>query len=1024
MNPAEFSIKNRLISFLIIVLSLGSGWIAYDSMARFEDPEFTIRQARIITEYPGATPSEVAEEVSDLIETSLQEMQEVKEIRSISSDGLSIITVEVKFEFSPSKPELKAVWTRMRNKVSDIESRLPPGAQSPIVNDDFGDVFGLYYLLTGPGYSPKELQEYAKDLRLELLKGDGVGKVNLAGLQQEIIYVEISRERAAQLGVSVQRVFADLAQQNAIVGAGDIVIGDNRVVITPSGTIDSVEAIENVIVSTQTQGTIVYLKDIAKITRDYYEPSLQIIRYNGEPAIALGIANVTGANVVKMGESIEGILDRIEPFRPAGMELHEFYHQGKIVDKAIFDFSMSVVAAVAIVLFTLLLFMGLRSAVVIGAVLVITIAATLGTMQIFGIPMHRVSLGALIIALGMLVDNAIVVTEGILVGTQEGRKKLDVAKEVVARTKWPLLGGTAVGIVAFAPIGFAPGDTAEFTNHLFWVILISLLYSWIFALTTVPMMADLLFKEGDGHAAADASDTKMMNTYKAFMRIVLRRRWVPVIMAVLCLFASLWSFQFIKSGFFPEATTPQIAVDVWMPEGTDIAATDRTMALLGGDLAEFDGVESVQTIVGMGTIRYMLFYNPESPNGAYGQFLLKTENLQVIEPLMGKVQTYIDSHYPGAQAEVSRFTLGPGDGSKIEALFQGPDPVILRGLADQAKSILAAEPLATSVKDDWRQQTSVIQPLYSESRGRRLGVSREVFASALRTNYSGQPVGVYREGDELIPILARAPQAERETAAGLAGIRVVSPVTERTVPIIEVMDGIDRVWRDANIRKINRVYSIKAQADPIPGVRAGEVLPLVRDKIEAIELPPGYTLEWDGEYGDSAEANAELATTIPYGLLFMVLIVVVLFNAIRQPIAIWLVVPLAIIGVAFGLFVTNTAFEFLALLGLLSLSGLLIKNAIVLIDQMDLEISEGKPRFDAIVDSAASRVRPVLMGAVTTILGVVPLYFDAFFKSMAVTLMFGLTFATVLTLVLLPALYAILFNVRSDERALVSEETQ
>ncbi|MEM9360762.1 MAG: efflux RND transporter permease subunit, partial [Pseudomonadota bacterium] len=767
-----------------------------------------------------------------------------------------------------------------------------------------------------------------------------------------------------------------------------------------------------------TSGTLVYLKDIATVRRAYRDPPSQIIRFNGEPAIAIGISNVTGANVVKMGESISGILADSVSRRPIGIELHEHYHQGKIVDVSVLDFAMNVLAALVIVLVTLLIFMGPRSAIIIGAVLILTIAATLATMQISGIPMHRISLGALIIALGMLVDNAIVVTEGILVGVQNGRRKLDIAKEIVQKTIWPLLGGTLVGIIAFAPIGFAPGSTAEYTGHLFWVVMISLLYSWLFAITAVPLFADILFKENPGGATSAAKqDGVFLRTYKGFMRVVLEARWVVALIGIGLFATSIWGFQFIKPGFFPASTTPQIAVDYWLAEGTDISETEADMVRLERQLAGFDGVQDVQTLIGAGTLRYMLVYSPESQNSAYGQFLLKVSDYDQIDQLLPDIQAHIDSNYPNAQAQVWRFTLGPGGGSKIEAAFKGPDPAVLRRLATEAKAIMAVDGRAISIKDDWRQPVSVFQPIYSEGRGRRLGISREDLANALATNFSGQTVGVYREGDELIPIVARAPLAERQDAQSMAGMQIVSPVTGETVPLIEVVDGLETVWRDAQLRKVDRVFTLKAQADPVAGELAGDLQTRLQPLIEAIELPDGYRLEWEGEYGDSAEANGNLASTIPLGFLAMVLVVVVLFNAIRQPLVIWLVVPLSLVGVVLGLVSTGTPFEFMAILGLLSLSGLLIKNAIVLVDQMDLEIKEGKPRFDAVIDSASSRVRPVMMGSLTTVLGVIPLVGDAFFRSMAIVLMFGLTFATLLTLVVVPALYAIFFSIKSSERA-------
>ncbi|GAB5503094.1 efflux RND transporter permease subunit [Pyruvatibacter sp.] len=1022
MHPAEFAIKNRLISVIIILIALFGGWTAYENMPRFEDPEFTIRQAVVVTQYPGATPEEVANEVTEPLESAIQQLQEVDEITSESSFGVSRITVEIKFEFSPSKEDLQIIWGKLRNKVDDAVGSLPPGALAPLTNDDFGDVYGLYYFVTGEGYTAKELHEYVKGLRADLLAVDDVAKVAITGVQSEAIYVEISRDRAAALGVSVDQVYNDLAKQNSVVSAGSVRVGDLRLNILPTGDIDSVAAIENVIVSTSSSSGsdtsgVVYLRDIATVRRELKDPQTFILRHNGQPALGLGISNVTGANVVKMAKGIDAAFAAEESRRPIGVEIHQYYHQGNIVEKAVQDFVVNVVMALVIVLITLLIFMGLKSAVVIGAVLLLTIAATLGTMYLVDIPMHRISLGALIIALGMLVDNAIVVTEGILVGVQQGRKKLEVAKDIVTRTWWPLLGGTIVGIIAFAPIGFAPGSTAEYTGHLFWVVLISLLYSWVFAITAVPLLADLLFKENTAAAGHTPPEGKFSRTYKSFMRRVLAARWGVVGIAIGMFVVSVWAFQFTKSGFFPSSTTPQLVVDYWLTEGTDIDRTDADMGRLEQAVAQLDGVESVTTYVGQGGLRYMLVYPPESYNSAYGQLLVRVSDYSLIETLIPDIQSYVDNNYPDAQGKVWRFKLGPGGGSAIQAEFSGPDPVVLRRLAGEATDIFAQDGNLISIKEDWRQPVSVLEPIYSETSGRRLGVSREDLAAALRSNYSGRDIGVYREGDELIPIIARAPEAERTGVSGLPGIQIPSATTGNTVPLIEVVEGVNSIWRDAQLRRLDRVWTIKAQADPLPSELASVAFDRIRGQIEAIALPPGYTLTWRGEYGDSTEANGNLASTLPIGLAAMVLTVIILFNAIRQPLLIWLVVPLSIIGVVIGLLVTNSAMEFMAILGVLSLSGLLIKNAIVLVDQMDLEIREGKPRHDAVIDSAASRVRPVMMGSLTTVLGVLPLFMDPFFAAMAVVLVFGLSFATLLTLIIVPALYAIFFGITDDERS-------
>ncbi len=1014
MNLAEFSIKNQVLSVIVILLTIGGGWIAYKGMPRFEDPEFIIRTAQIIAQYPGASPQEVAEEVTDVLEREISGLQEVDSVESISSTGVAELQVDIRFAAAPTRADLERIWAKLRNKVADTRRLLPPGAAEPIVYDDFGDVFGLYYFLTGEGYTPSELRRYAKQLQNEILQVDGVAQVTYEGDRSEAIYVEISRENAAALGVSVSTIYSILSQQNEVVSAGTVTVGDQVLVIEPTGAIDSVEAIENLLVTAASDGRIVYLGDIARVWRGYPKPS-KLFKYNGEPAIAMGVAGVLGSNIVEIGRAVTAKIADAESRRPVGIEVHEFYHQGDVVDASIEDFVANVVAALAIVIITLLIFMGIKSATVIGAILLLTIFATLATMSISGIPMHRISLGALIIALGMMVDNAIVVTEGILVGVQRGANKLDIAKQIVDQTKWPLLGGTLVGIIAFAPIGFAPGNTAEYTNHLFWVILISLGFSWLFAVTLTPLFCFWLFKEQAAASDEPKAENALIRGYKGFLTGALRVRYLVVACVVGIFVVSLWGFQFVKEGFFPASTTPQIVVDYWLPQGTDIYATDADISEIGEFVSGLDGVDTVQTSVGGGGIRYMLIYPPESANSAYAQLLIRVDDYRVIDDLVPQIQAHVDEHFPRAQAKVWRFLLGPGGGSKIEATFRGPDPAVLRQLAQQAKAIMADDGGALSIKDDWRQPVAVIEPLYSPTKGRRAGVSREDLATALRTTYSGSTVGVYREGDDLIPIISRAPASEREDAADMRNVQVLSSANGVTVPIGQVTDGFRTVWRDGQLRREDRIWQIRAQSDPFPDELPSVLFERLRPKIEAMDLPDGYTLHWDGEYGDSKEANEALGSTLPLGLLAMVLTVFILFGSVRQPVIIWLVVPLAVIGVVIGLLLMGLPLEFMAILGVLSLSGLLIKNAIVLVDQTDYEIQAGMPRHDAVVEAAASRVRPVMMGALTTVLGVVLLYFDAFFKSMAVVLVFGLSFATILTLIIVPVLYAIFFRIRAEE---------
>jgi len=1014
MNIAEFSIKNQILSVIVILMSLIGGWSAYQNMARFEDPEFTIRTAVIFTQYAGGSPEQVAREITEPLETALQQLQEVKEVRSKSSAGLSEISVDVKYQFSKNKDDLQLIWTKIRNKVKDAQRSLPSQASTPVVNDDFGDVYGLYYFVTGPDYSPAELRQYAKALQKEILQIKGVGKVALAGEQQEAIFVEISRDTAAVLGVSIAKIYDILGAQNDVISSGNVVIGDQRIIIDPSGGIDSIESIKNLLISTSGDGKITYLKDIAHVYRGYTTPASKLIRYNQQSAIALGISNISGGNVVVTGKAIDAKLAESLSRRPIGMDVHEYYHQGKIVEASVDNFVLNVLAALAIVIVTIFLFMGIRSAVVIGFILLLTIGATLATMNMINIPMHRISLGALIIALGMMVDNAIVVTEGILVGLKAGAKKLQIAKDIVTQTKWPLLGGTLVGIIAFAPIGLAPGETAEYTGDLFWVVMISLLFSWVFALTITPLACFWLMQEPKG-GVSTTTESKLTLRYKKLMYNILNFRWSIIATAIILFGASVWGAKYMTQGFFPQSTSPQMVIDYWLPQGTKIERTAQDIQKIEQYVTEMSGVNAVQSLIGGGGIRFMLTYGPESNNSAYGQLLVRVDDYHTINGMLPKVQNYISNNFPEAQAKAWRFVLGPGGGSKIEAVFNGNDPKVLRQLATQAKDIMASDPASLSVKDDWRQPVSVIEPIYSESKGRRAGISRQDLANALSDYYSGKNVGVYRENEDLIPIISRIPNSQDATIDSIKDILVNSSVTGQSVPIAQVTNGFRTVWRDGLIRRKDRIFTITAQCDPIQGVPASVLQARLQAKIDAIVLPDGYYLTWKGEAGNSAESSNDLMSTIPMGLLAMVLVVVILFGKLRQPLVIWLVVPLAFIGVVFGLVVTNIPLEFMGILGVLSLSGLLIKNAIVLVDQMDFEIDNGKARLDAIVDSATSRVRPVMMGTLTTVLGVIPLFFDAFFQSMAVVLVFGLTFATLLTLILIPVLYTIFMRVKLTE---------
>jgi multidrug efflux pump subunit AcrB len=736
------------------------------------------------------------------------------------------------------------------------------------------------------------------------------------------------------------------------------------------------------------------------------------MRYDGQPAIGLGVSNIAGGNVVAMGDAVRARLAELEAQRPVGMELNVVSYQSEAVRAAVDGFVANLAAAVAIVVLVLVLFMGVRSGLIVGAVLLLTVAGTLIAMWLDGIAMQRISLGALIIALGMLVDNAIVVTDGILVRLQRGEKRTRAAIAVVQATQWPLLGGTVVGILAFSAIGLSPTDMGEYAGSLFWVILYAMLLSWLFAVTLTPLLC-VSFLEVKP-LAADAGLGPVLRRYRGLLGLVLRRRALTGAALILLLVAAVGGFGLVPPGFMPESARPQFVVDLFLPQGTDIEVTAAELAKAEALVRTKPGVTHVSSFIGQGALRFMLTYSPEDPNSAYGQLLVDVEDAGQIAMLVSQLQQELEPRHPDADIKVWKFMLGRGGGKKIEAAFRGSDPVVLRRLAEEAKAIMANDPQAVAIQDDWRQKVPVLRPAVDSVAAERAGVGITEISAALNRAFSGSQVGVYREGDQLIPIIARAPAPERLTATQLESVQVYSPTAGRYLPVGQLVTGVEVSWVDALIRRVDRFPTLKAQCDPPPGALAGPLLERLRPRIEAIERPPGYELEWEGEDRASREANAGLALSAPYSFTAMILAVVVMFNAVRQPLVIWLTAPLAIVGVTVGLLLFQVPFEFMAILGFLSLIGMLVKNSIVLVDQADAERREGKPGLAAVLDASVGRARPVFLGALTTILGVAPLLADPFFKSMAVTIMFGLAFATLLTLIVVPLLYAVLFRIRGD----------
>ncbi|HCG7652433.1 efflux RND transporter permease subunit VmeI [Vibrio parahaemolyticus] len=1012
---AAYFIRNRVISWMVSLIFLIGGIAAFFGLGRLEDPAFTIKDAMVVTSYPGATPQQVEEEVTYPLEKAIQQLTYVDEVNSISNRGLSQITVTMKNNYGPD--DLPQIWDELRRKVNDLKVTLPPGVNEPQVIDDFGDVYGILLAVTGDGYSYKELLDYVDYLRRELELVDGVSKVSVSGQQQEQVFIEVSMKKLSSIGLSPNTVFNLLSTQNIVSDAGAIRIGDEYIRIQPTGEFQSVDELGDLLITESGAQGLIFLKDVAEIKRGYVEVPSNIINFNGSLALNVGVSFAQGVNVVEVGKAFDRRLAELKYQQPVGVEISEIYSQPKEVDKSVSGFVISLAQAVGIVIIVLLFFMGLRSGLLIGLILLLTVLGTFIFMKYLAIDLQRISLGALVIALGMLVDNAIVVVEGILIGTQKGRTRLQAATDIVTQTKWPLLGATVIAVTAFAPIGLSEDSTGEYCGTLFTVLLISLMLSWFTAISLTPFFADIFFKgqkikQGEGEEN-DPYNGIIFVAYKKFLEFCMRRAWLTVVVLIVGLVASVYGFTLVKQSFFPSSTTPIFQLDVWLPEGTDIRATNDKLKELESWLAEQEHVEHITTTAGKGLQRFMLTYAPEKSYAAYGEITTRVDNYEALAPLMARFRDHLKANYPEINYKLKQIELGPGGGAKIEARIIGSDPTVLRTIAAQVMDIMYADPGATNIRHDWRERTQVLEPQFNESQARRYGITKSDVDDFLSMSFSGMTIGLYRDGTTLMPIVARLPEDERIDIRNIEGMKIWSPAQSEFIPLQQVTMGYDMRWEDPIIVRKNRKRMLTVMADPdILGEETASTLQKrLQPQIEAIQMPPGYSLEWGGEYESSGDAQESLFTTMPMGYLFMFLITVFLFNSIKEPLIVWLTVPLALIGVTTGLLALNTPFGFMALLGFLSLSGMVLKNGIVLLDQIEIEMKSGKEAYDAVVDAAVSRVRPVCMAAITTILGMIPLLPDIFFKPMAVTIMFGLGFATILTLIVVPVLYRLFHKV-------------
>ena len=1034
MNLTTFALNNKATTYFITGLLLIAGIAAFFGLGQLEDPEFSVKSAAITTVYPGAGPEEVELEVTDLLEKAVQELPQLDYIESESRAGVSIIKVEIKSEYWGN--ELDQIWDELRRKVDDIRPDLPPGVYSPIVNDSFGDVFGHLLAITGDGFTYAELENYADEvLRKELNTVEGVARVDLWGVQDEVVYLDVSETQLSQLGISEANIVATLQQQNIVVDAGSVDIQDKRLRIAPTGEFLSPEDIADLTIRTSLadvtanllqkssvdSSELIRIRNIGNVRRGYREPPITQMRYDGVPAIGIAISNLPGVNIVKMGQAVDAKLKELEQLLPVGIEVNRVHWQSNIVDESVKGFLISLAQAVAIVLIVLAIAMGWRMGVIIGTALIMTIVVSFILMAIFGIDLQRMSLGALVIALGMMVDNSIVVADGMMVRLQKGMERTKAAIEAASLPSIPLLGATVVAVLAFYPIFASLESAGEYCRTLFTVVAISLLSSWVISLTVTPLQCvDMLPTPKKSDEEADPYGGKFYAGFKSILHRAIQMRWLTIGGMVGLLLISFYGFGFISQLFFPESAMKKFMIDYWAPQGTRIETVADNLQALEQKLLEDDRVNDISSFIGAGPPRFYLPVDPEKNNPSYGQVIVNLHDHKEIDGLIAELTPWLVEQYPNAIVPMRKYGLGPSNTWKFEFRISGParvDPAELRSVASKGFEILEREPLAGLYQSDWRQRTQAIEPKYNQERARWSALTRVEIANATKRAYDGRTIGLYRERDNLIPIVMRSVEEERKNVASMDVLQVTGAMATESLPISQVVDDTLPKWEDPIRQRRDRRPTLTIQANPVLGVTNPTLIQKIGKIFEDIEKPPGFTFEWGGEKEDSADSQASLIPGVIPAVAIMAIIIVALFNAFKPPLVIVCVIPFMWIGVTLGLLVSGVPFGFVALLGAMSLAGMMIKNAIVLLDQVNINLEEGSQPYDAVIDAAVSRLRPVVLAAGTTVLGVIPLLPDVFWVGMAVVIMAGLTFGTILTMVLVPVFYATFFKLSAPKAA-------
>ncbi len=1042
MHISELAYKYKVIFWTLVAALVFGGVYAYLKIAKLEDPEIVVMQAMIVTIYPGASAEEVEMQVTNVLENEIRTIDNIEEIRSTSLANTSQISVTL--SFSVPEEEITQYWDVLRRKVTAAVSKLPSGCMTPMVLDDFSDVYGMFYAMRGEGFTKDELNKYANYIKKELLVVDGVKRIEVIGYQPPVVNIELVPEKLAQLGVYPAQVLMAVNSQLSPVYGGAYEQQGNSLRINVDGRVTSIEDIRNLSIN-GFEGDRMRLSDIANVNWGDAEPARFAMMYGGDPALGIAISMESGCNVIEVGERVEKRLGELMAMVPVGVTLDKIFFQPDKVSEAINGFMINLVESVVVVVLVLMFTMGFRSGVIIGIGLLLTILATFPILYMLDGTLQRISLGAFIVAMGMLVDNAIVVQDGIIVDLQMKKGVRYALFNTAKKTAMPLLGATSIAVITFLPVYLSPDTAGVYVGDLFLVLCISLLLSWVFALTQVPVFSSFMLPIRKlGRTEVAPFDRPFYKKMERVLHVMMDKKVTTVTVAVVLLAVSLFGFNYVNMTFFPDFNYNQAIIEYTIPR-KDVAVKDVMTAMkeISDSLLRMDGVKAVTASHGMTPVRYCLVRPFNQTGDNYAEFIVEFDDFKTIEKMRPQIEKYLVETYPDAMTRFRMYNLSIMASHTVEVEFTGPDLDVLRQLEQKAEAVMRKNPYVVqrSIQSGQDMPSKTLVAHYATEAARAIGTSRSDISNTFLAATDGIPIGNLWEGDASYPIYLKLRNAdgsritymdnlpvwnmipnigvidEKDISDVVFGTQTNADLKKKvvsSVPMSQVIDGIDLGFEESVIYHTNGHRSIEAQCDPVEWSSPSDARSHMLKEMDQIELPEGYSMRWVGEYDLSKKALTNIINLLPVAAVLIIFVLVLLFNNVRKTLIVLLCLPLAAIGIVPGLLIFNQPFSFVAIVGTIGMAGMLIKNSIVLIDEIDVQMKTGIVAYDAVIKATVSRIRPVMMASLTTILGMIPLLPDPMYGALAVTVMCGLLVGTIITLVILPIIYALFFKVKKS----------